>query len=70
MDFNAIAQTMLKIVIDSTKGEVENAVDNLSASIVKAVKESETPIDDMVVRDVLVPAVQRLANGVAAGLAG
>lgn len=69
MDFNNIANTMLKIVVDSTKGEVESAIDQLSAAVVQAVKNSETTIDDLLVKDVVVPALKRLAAGVEAGLA-
>ena len=68
MDFDAIAQTMLKIVVDSTKPQVEEAIDKFSASIVSAIKNSETPLDDLVVKDVVIPALKRLAAGVEAGL--
>lgn len=69
MDFNSIAATVLKIAVESTKGEVEDNVDKLSAAIVQAIKTSETTIDDYIVTEVVVPALRRLADGVAAGLA-
>lgn len=68
MDFDAIAQTVVRIFIDSTKDQVNDAVDKLAASIVAAVKGSETTLDDAVVRDLVAPAISRLGSGVAAGL--
>lgn len=68
MDFDAIAKTVVQIAVDSTKDQVNDAVDKLAASIVTAVQGSETSLDDIAVRDLVAPAVRRLADGVIAGL--
>lgn len=68
MDFNAVALMVLGTVIASTKDQVNAQIDKAAAAIVAAVKDSETPLDETVVRDLVAPALRRLADQCVAGL--
>jgi len=68
INFEAIALMVLGTVIASTKTQVNEAVDKAAAAIVTAVKDSETALDETVVRDALAPALARLSAQISAGL--
>lgn len=68
MDFDAIALMVIGTLISTTKEQVNEQIDKAAAKVVEAVKNSETKIDDTVVKDLLAPALRRMADKVTEGL--
>jgi hypothetical protein len=69
INFEAIALMALGVILTQTRQQQEAGVDAIAAKLVEAVKNSETRIDDTVVKDGLVPNLRRLADKIGEGLA-
>jgi len=69
LNVEALAMVAIGFIVSTTKDQVDSGVDHLAAEIVKVAKSTDTAVDDTVIRDLLAPAVARLAAKIAEGLA-